>query len=359
MSTSADKYALGLSPFHLTPTNLTAIDNLPQPTNYRHICRVVGQPTTAGNQRAAQLKEWARFFKHRTEGYRWYIEEIYAIERMKPETVRGLNRDTAIQGYLLMQLILATRRKVGEDTYHSYMSEKDISEALGYVNELYYENKGLLKKVPETAEEIAVYSKSLFKALPYDASVQLTQMVDTKKRRYLETLLERLSKDRIVNYYKTFDLWYDDKHRLYATEAEEVLIKETEAKVLFSEFAEYKTVKAVMLSKKRTTFYPRVRQILKEKLGIYKYYMVYCFKSGRDLEEIVGHFELVYGISREDKRNINEKMLEALRKKEGKVKLDEESYGGDVSKLEQGLYWMTERWKVLEGLVVDDMWRLV
>lgn len=164
--------------------------------NYKHLCEVLGEKTTTGTAKIAQLKEWERYFSFTKEGHKMIITEIFDQPKDKID-LRSQGNNTTHYIPTIEKLILDLLVQ-DDNNGQVFISKNRLLKKLKMINDNYtyskYKTLKLSKLMNITKQEIEEF---------YNTSS------DTLLRN-IEAALDKLKKQSLIFWNHSITICYVD-----------------------------------------------------------------------------------------------------------------------------------------------------
>lgn len=227
--------------------------------NYKEMCNLLDVEVKTGNSKRGQLKEFERYFKYTKQGHKFIIEEVFT--EPKPKVDGRVNNGGNIANTKYEDLM--DRLIINLLISYEYIEESFSSLMNNYFDFFTKEYDKLFKVGYKRYAEINGLGKGV--------TMTYQQKVSNIVEGCLETSLNRLHRQNIINYDKRILIRGNDFETDFADPEMEYLIADTESKV-------YKELDMTPFARSNPRKNRQFKNKVSEYLDIMSYYNVYCFE---------------------------------------------------------------------------------
>lgn len=144
--------------------------------NYKEMCLILGEKTTDGNSKKAQLKEWERYFDYEKQGHKFIIKEIYATPLPQDFS------DNDIYTKYVQVILMKHLKEQGSGEF----TMKQLLQLCGFVNQ-YWDDMNLLTdyvdKEDITYQQAKYYYNQLYGHVYTYCTQAVTRCLDRLQKR--------------------------------------------------------------------------------------------------------------------------------------------------------------------------------
>ncbi len=227
--------------------------------NYKELCKLLGVKPTKGKGRNYHIAEFERYCTYTKQGHKFIIEEVFA--EPKPKVDGRVNNGGNIANTKYEDLM--DRLIINLLINYDYIEESFSSLMNNYFDFFTKEYDKLFKVGYKRYAEINGLGKGV--------TMTYQQKVSSIVEGCLETSLNRLHRQKIINYDKKILIRGNDFETDFADPEMEYLIADTESKV-------YKELDMTPFARSNPRKNRQFKNKVSEYLDIMSYYNVYCFE---------------------------------------------------------------------------------